>query len=319
MSKIAWAYKVTKAVELSYPPYQFTIEPTNACNLKCDFCPQSDPDHFQTRPKGRLTVENFKRFLQKIDDTGSSNRNINLTLDGEPFNNRDFLSILELATASGRFPVFATNATLLTKEKIDRMVAAGPLRASIDFASDRDIFESIRGQEGHFDLVKQNLLHLMELSRIHTGIHLDIHDISSFTGCDAAESLKKMRSLFPTDLPRRIRFDSRQFHNFCGHLDMEQKAERYKLCPYPWIQLAVTHNGDCVPCCRDTVGRSLLGNLFEQSIMEVWNGKRYREFRQNLIDRRPDLNSACKNCDLPYSGGQARWKPSYIYRSLVNR
>jgi radical SAM protein with 4Fe4S-binding SPASM domain len=85
------------------------------------------------------------------------------------------------------------------------------------------------------------------------------------------------------------------------------------------MQLAVTYSGDCVACCRDTVGRSVLGNIFTASMMDVWNGKVYRQFRQNLWDKRPDLNAACAECDLPYSGGERRWKPQYIWRSLLKR
>jgi radical SAM protein with 4Fe4S-binding SPASM domain len=100
---------------------------------------------------------------------------------------------------------------------------------------------------------------------------------------------------------------------------MKDRDKNYRLCPYPWTQMAVTYSGDCVPCCRDTAARSVLGNVFDNSIMTVWNGEKYRQFRRNLIDKRPDLNQACRHCDLPFSGGQPRWQPGYLYRSLVKR
>ncbi|NIP42706.1 MAG: radical SAM protein, partial [candidate division Zixibacteria bacterium] len=82
---------------------------------------------------------------------------------------------------------------------------------------------------------------------------------------------------------------------------------------------AVTWSGDCVACCRDTAGKTVLGNIFKEPLENVWNGDRYRKFRQNLIDRRPDLNDACQNCDLPYSPDKKRWRPRYIWRSLFGR
>lgn len=83
--------------------------------------------------------------------------------------------------------------------------------------------------------------------------------------------------------------------------------------------MAVTHSGDCVACCRDTVGRTVLGNVFERSPMEIWNGEESQQLRQNLLDGRPDLNAACRDCDLPWSSEQKRWRLSYILRSLLER
>jgi len=319
LMRLGWAYKISKATVLRYPPYQYTIEPTNICNLKCAFCPQSDSDHFTIRPRGFLTRGNFALFLDRVREVKPGNRNINLTLDGEPFLNRDFIPFVALAVQAGFFPIFASNGTLIDHDAADRLIAAGPFRASIDFASDKDVYETIRGRQGDFDIVRENLIYLMERSRTSRGIHLDVHDITSYAGGGSAASLAKMRRLFPDRLPGRMRFHTRQFHNFCGHLTTAHDDSHYRLCPYPWIQMAVTYNGDCVPCCRDTAGRSVLGDIFETPVMTVWNGGPYRQFRQNLLDRRPDLNAACRECDLPFSADSSRWRPGYMLGSLLGR
>ena len=70
--QFALAYLIFKPKKLSYAPYQYTIEPTNVCNLTCDFCPQSDPEHHKLRPKGRLDIGKFKAFIQSIKDAGGS-------------------------------------------------------------------------------------------------------------------------------------------------------------------------------------------------------------------------------------------------------
>jgi radical SAM protein with 4Fe4S-binding SPASM domain len=319
IARLGWSFYVSKAVKLDYPPYQYTIEPTNACNLRCTFCPQSDPGHRSRRAVGRLTLDDLKVFLQRHRDAKPGNRNINFTLDGEPFMNAEFTSMVELAARDGLFVVFASNGTLLTPEIADRLIAAGAFRASIDYAPDRNVFESLRGRKGDHDAVYRNLSYLVEKARIHSSIHLDIHDITPFTHADPGASLQSMRVMFPSNISKQVRFLSRQFHNFCGHIKSDQPKDHYRLCPYPWTQMAVTWSGDCVACCRDTVGRSVLGNFFEDSIMDIWNGERYQQFRKNLIERKPELNSACVNCDLPFSGGEQRWRLGYKFRSLLGR
>jgi len=317
--KLAWAYKVAKSTELSYPPYQYTIEPTNVCNFKCDFCPQSDPEHQKRRPTGVLTEENLKLFLEKRKAVNPGNKNINFTLDGEPFINKNFIRFIELAAEDGLFSIFASNGSLINKDKADKLVKAGPFRASIDFASEKDIFESIRSKKKNYDQLLENLRYLIKLVKENKNAHLNINDITSFSGVNQDDSLTRVKRLFKENISKKVKFYSRQFHNFCGHLDLKNKKKRYKVCPYPWVQMAVTHTGDCVPCCRDTSARSKLGNVFNDDIEKVWNGEKYREFRQNLLDGKPELNAACKNCDMPYSGGSSKWKPGYIYRSLFRR
>ena len=317
--KLGWAYKIVKATKLSYPPYQYTIEPTNICNLKCVFCPQSDPDHSKARNTGFLTLDNLRLFFDKIAQAGGSNRNLNFTLDGEPFLNKEFPDMIRLAHKNGYFPIFASNGILFDTKTANKLINSGPFRVSIDFGSDEKIFETIRGKSGHFGRILENLKYLIEKARSDPNVQVDIHDVTSYADVDAELSLQKMRGLFPPDLPENIKLLSRQFHNFCGHLDLQSKTEHYRLCPYPWTQMAVTWEGDCVACCRDTSGRSVLGNIFNDSVMNIWNSPAYLKFRQNLLDHKPELNAACRDCDLPFSAGEKRWKPRYMLRSLFGR
>ncbi|MBN1212712.1 MAG: hypothetical protein JXA92_09055, partial [candidate division Zixibacteria bacterium] len=89
--KLGWAYKISHTDRPAYPPFQYTIEPTNVCNLSCAFCPQSDPEHRLRRTHGKLTEENFKLFLRRIKEADPGNNKLNLTLDGEPFLNKDMV------------------------------------------------------------------------------------------------------------------------------------------------------------------------------------------------------------------------------------
>ncbi|MFZ5980326.1 MAG: radical SAM/SPASM domain-containing protein [Candidatus Zixiibacteriota bacterium] len=317
--KLGWAYRIAKSVTLSYPPFQYTLEPTNVCNLNCSFCPQSDPEHHRRRPHGKLTEENFRLFLHRLKEADPGNDKLNLTLDGEPFLNQLTPRFMELAAEAGYVTVLATNGTLLDRATTDRLAAGGHFHLSIDFAADSKIFETIRARSGQYDIVLKNLNYLIEKAADNRNVNLSINDIASFAGERPETSLKKMRALFPVELPSRIKFTSRQFHNFCGHLPAHKTSDRYRVCPYPWTQLAVTWSGDCVACCRDTAGRTVLGNVFENPVMAIWNGESYHRFRQNLLDGKPERNAACKNCDLPYSGGEKRWKIGYVINSLLGR
>jgi len=59
---------------------------------------------------------------------------------------------------------------------------------------------------------------------------------------------------------------------------------------FPWRATYIYPNGDVVPC--DLIGR-VMGNLNKQKFEEIWNGKRYREFRRRVSR---ELPSGCIRC-----------------------
>ena len=67
-----------------------------------------------------------------------------------------------------------------------------------------------------------------------------------------------------------------------------------------WCSMATNYvkiepNGDVFPCCRGP--RELkMGNVNEQSMKEIWNGERYREFRRRMHTK--DYPEVCKTCDV---------------------
>lgn len=300
------------------PPYQFSIEPTNSCNYKCVFCPQSSPGHALNRKQGSLSPKNLRIFLEKIRPVRSGNKNISLTLDGEPTLNKDLPEFIRLINDEGLLPRFSTNARNLDQNLADKLVASGAFLASIDFASDAKYYDGIRGKEGDFEIVLENIRYVVNIARKTPDIRLEIVNISHSSGADPGKTLFDMRKLFPDDLPGNISFRSREFHNFCGHLNTDT-GDKYSLCPYPWTSFTVTWEGDVVPCCRDTSARTILGNVFNQTIMEIWHGEKYRSLRKNLANRNSGSIKACKQCDLPWSKGSSRWKIKYMTSSLLQR
>jgi radical SAM protein with 4Fe4S-binding SPASM domain len=66
-------------------------------------------------------------------------------------------------------------------------------------------------------------------------------------------------------------------------------------CYWPQQMSYVTVEGDVTPCCNYYDSREIkLGNVFEQSGEEIWNGEPYRAFRRRLMSG--DLPERCKIC-----------------------
>jgi radical SAM protein with 4Fe4S-binding SPASM domain len=67
----------------------------------------------------------------------------------------------------------------------------------------------------------------------------------------------------------------------------------YKQCRYPWLVSDIMPNGDVVTC-RDYPD-VVTGNIKNDSILNIWNSRRSRAFRQLLKDQ-GGLLPICSRC-----------------------
>lgn len=313
----AFSYK-TKLIRPLGLPCHFVIEATNYCNFRCAFCPQSNPDHKNVRKYGFLSQDGFRFFIKRLLDANICSKFISIGLDGEQLLNKYFVEFVKITNQAGFIAQVPSNGKLLTPDYLDKLLGCN-FMASIDFTSDKALFEKVRGGVGDFDVVLANLRNVMDHARMDNKIRLDIADISTFAGKDAAVSLGELKGLFGKKFPSNVKFRSRKFHNFGGHLKGKFSGKRYHLCPYPWVSFVTNWEGNVVACCRDTEAKTILGNIFENSIEEIWQGTKYRDFRHALINRRPQDVAACANCDMPWRDDGDRWNIGYMVSRLFQR
>jgi MoaA/NifB/PqqE/SkfB family radical SAM enzyme len=75
-------------------------------------------------------------------------------------------------------------------------------------------------------------------------------------------------------------------------------------CTRPWTTAYVTVNGNCLPCCISPFATNdydslIMGNLFQQSFDEIWNGQDYQQFRAKFLSQNP--HQACAGCGVYWS------------------
>jgi radical SAM protein with 4Fe4S-binding SPASM domain len=311
---VTHSWLLWRHVRLSYLPEYVSIEVTNVCNFKCAFCPQSNPTHLSTVGRSFLTVERAELLLSRIREAGVQSRLLHWTLDGEPFMNRQFHKLCEVACRWGFSEMdFATNGALCTPRRLQELPPGAHYRLGIDYCADPEYFEQVRGTPGSWERIRRNLLEVLEDDRLKY-ICICLRDISPFSVTDPKERrifFKQLKRLFPKS--DRLSFAAKTFHNATGFLGAPgHRGKRYYLCPYPWATLNVASNGDVVACSRDLDRKTILGNLLAQSLEEIWNGLPMQALRRNLRDRKPQLSAACAGCDLPYDGSK------YTMRNLFN-
>jgi len=322
-ARIFWHWAVRRSEVLPYPPVEISIEPTNRCNFACQFCPQSSPSHFDQIPASAIEPDAVEKLLQKIRESGAGSDLMHWTLDGEPFMNKRFHENFEVARRYGFTKHhFATNAMLLSLDRLRQLPSDGMAYVMTpDFCSDEAYFEEVRGTPGSWKVVLDNLTAAIEDPSL-AHIQFKITDISSYRYTDPADLDRRfsaLQKLFPES--DRVSFHRRVFHNASGKLDSRLKSkEGYRVCPYPWYTFFIAHNGDVVACCRDLEHQSVLGNLFEQDLMEIWNGEKYQAMRRDLATKHPERQAACDGCDMPYDAAKfslRNFAKTALHRMLI--
>jgi radical SAM protein with 4Fe4S-binding SPASM domain len=87
-------------------------------------------------------------------------------------------------------------------------------------------------------------------------------------------------------------------------LSATRADQPWSACRRPWSLAYVTVHGNVLPCCiapwiTSDYDGLILGNLYRESLEEIWWGERYRTFRQRLQTAEPP--EPCRGCGVKWS------------------
>lgn len=314
-SYFGYVFKMTK------PPMPcfFNIDPSSACNLRCVFCPQSDPPegmHFSL-----MEFELFERIIEQIRESATC-AGIALYLSGEPLLNKELARMIRLVNERLAVrPQIATNGVLLSPERSNELIGAGAGSFMIDFCADPDHFEAMC-PPARWEQVRHNIAALGEMIRskgLPITVHLKDLDWRGETPDQRKQSFEAMQNLFGDRAP--YHYILYNLHNWAG--EFSEKAEerygyrrtadgsslRYHACSHPWLQMSIHSDGNVSICCRDTMREEVAGNLRDNTLGEIWHGPRMMTVRELLANQEYKKIGICRNCDRlwtgSYSGGGA--------------
>ena len=287
-------------------PWTMFIEPTNACPAKCVYCPTGDTELL--RKVGRKnTLMKWDLFTKIVDDMREFSRRlkmINLYKDGESLIHprfTDMVQYLRDADVSERLWV-KTNGLPLNPEYNARLVTCGldMIGISVQHVHAQGFYDVAKVRID-YDEYRANVLDLFERSRFtDTRVSVKIADVGLSDGdkqkfiddfsdrCDfiAIEGLHGWSTSNLKDW--RLGTDN----SFDGSPRTHKIA-----CPLTMYMLTVNSNGDISVCNDDFAHYHQLGNVNNESLIDIWNGKRLQEFRLMHLEGRRQENLACGPCD----------------------
>ena len=66
-------------------------------------------------------------------------------------------------------------------------------------------------------------------------------------------------------------------------------------CRRLWFSTVINWDGTVVPCCFDKDGDFVMGNILQESLRQIWRGRRYQAFRDAVLRNRAGI-AMCRNC-----------------------
>lgn len=239
------------------------IETINLCNNNCSFCPVGFDS--KTKPKKYLSIELVNKIANELSDLNFSGR-ISLYNNNEPLMDERLEEIIQIF----RDKVPNSLITILTN--------------------------GILLKETHLNLFNKGL-NKLAINNYNNEAKL-IRPISNFISKynDTTEENKKEMNI---EVIYRNKY--KELSNRAGNNKNKIISDNLYLdkpCFLPHKQLVILGDGNVALCCNDLYGKFSLGNISKNSILEIWNGDKYREVRFSLLkfNSRPNI-SLCSNCD----------------------
>jgi len=318
------------------------IEICNRCNLQCFSCGYTGRVN---EIKKDMTLEQVKRIISQLPHL----KRLELSVVGESLLSDHLPAVINYATKKNIKTTINTNGTLF-KSKLLPVLEAGlkRLHISIDAATPR-LFEELR-KGAKFNIVKDNIKYAVKLVKekkfktIITfnatvsrknykeipkilrlaaqlgvkevtveGIHQwglnKINDKISFFRLKREEVIPVVDAAVKIAAKNKINLSLPPI----DRLGEEDNLKDY-LCFWPWDSLTILANGDVVPCCIGVIPSVIFGNAFKQSLLKIWKGKKYQEFRESFMEGR--LNEACSTCQMLLSFGIKRKSLPYLENKI---
>jgi len=296
-------------------PFTLIIEPTNICNFRCIQCFQSiSGDNYFNKNKMKMSKECFIKIIDQMKSwKGPKLKVLKLSLYGEPFVNPNFcemLKIAKLANIAERIET-TTNASLLTEDICTKLIEFGLdyMRVSIYSAIQEKNYR-VTNSKIDINAIHNNLLMLKRIKQKYKSnipfVGVKMLDTYSEENDLFVNTYKDVADEVYLDKPHNwISYKGKSFIDDLYGSDVEKAKTDLKIsssnrmaCALPFFTLAVRSNGDVSPCCIDWIGGTNIGNVFKETLEDVWYGERMFEFRKMQLKNRKNENESCRNCEL---------------------
>lgn len=285
--------KTIKKLNRQYP-LGVDIGTTNLCNAACVMCP-----HSKLKKMGTMDMKLYKKIIDNCAKLKI--KIITLSFFGEPFLDKTIIEKIKYAKERGMNVAFYSNASLLTEKYAKEIIEAELDSITISFDGySKETYEKIR-KNLKFDVTKRNVLGLIkirkQMNKKNPKINLVLVELE--------ENKKEIGNFYREWKNKVDSINIINMRNWANDIQKEGTKESFhfnkklkrKPCALIWLKMVVDWNGDVVLCCDDWNHSTILGNLKNQSIEEIWKGDKLRKIREAHVKGEFYKVPLCAGCN----------------------
>ncbi len=303
ISNIIPNYVVLQFMKNSFT--HFGMEISNACNANCSFCAY----RFMQRKVSIIDNEATEKSVDEFSKIGGGTVSFTPVV-GDPLVDKNLIEKIKICAKKKNIDeIFLyTNGIFLDKFDNKKLLSSGLTRIAIStYIGTKENYKKYYGKD-YYDRVIKNIIHLSELNYsagrpINITLHLrvdmpkdiwidndDLQKISKFIGSENISWLETYENwsglITKEDIP-----------NGCELSEIKTIDEKIKSpCFEMYRRIHVLSDGNVGVCsCRDIDAEINIGNIKNQSLKELWNGKKLKDYRSEW--KKGNLPDICKNCD----------------------
>ena len=324
---------------VSQKPVVFQLETTNVCNMRCTMCPRTnqmqrklgymEPESYgkiieQIEPyspsellkwRKYLTLSDFKDVFIKSDEDyfafTISAESITLHGFGEPLLDPHIVERIKIAKLKNIPVYFSCNPNNMNEDLLRSLLDIGLdyLKYSVE-GLDAEIIRKYRGVKVDMEQIYNIINKSIELVERNNYRTLVILTTLLFGKTNEENTDAFLKEWYGQDLFAYIK----NAHHAWIYKDDDNfsNTSQYmrSFCEHPWMTVSILYDGTVVPCPLDYDGILAMGSVKEQSLEEIWNSKKYREFRKGHAESSFPECHYCSICDLPVMGEKNKKKKS---------
>lgn len=297
--------KLEEAIPLS-SPLLIHFGTNNVCNFKCKFCPTGDDELLKKYnvKKGFMKYELFCKCIDELKEFPNKIKKIMFHIDGEPLLHPDLPKMIKYAKkskVSNNLTLF-TNGALLTPELSRKIIDAGIqfIQVSIEGVSDEKYLE-LTGTKTSYNNILANTAYL------YCNRGNDCFVTAKIIDCGLSEGEKEK---FLNDFKNVT--DECHIENIISFIDESIKDTSLgkksglttdgiiqvdkKVCTNPFYTMSVNFDGRVSACTCDWSKRTIIGNVNNNTLKEIWNGEKLNNFRKIQLMKEKETIPACRDC-----------------------
>jgi MoaA/NifB/PqqE/SkfB family radical SAM enzyme len=279
--------------QLLHPEVRYEV--TDNCNATCIMCPRDKHEH--GREHGIMDQAKYEKSIDEVVRLGA--KKIVLTGFGEPMLDKRLEDKIAYAHGKGLSTYFITNASALTPRRSRKLMESGLSEMRVSFYGMRPETYNAVMQGLDFNRTIKGVLEFLRL-REELGARTRVQ-ISYLELPENKSDTDAFREFW---VPKVDAVEIWKPHNFGDGRDYRERTEAKATCGRPENgPFQIQWNGEVIPCCYDYNNQIILGNAFEQGVLEILNGPKYRLLRHAHRQKQFGMFPYCDQCDqlLPHA------------------